>query len=105
MNGSEVVIRQIGKSFGTHRVIDNVSFDIKQGEFFSLPGPSGCGKTTLPLHVYSMIRFGVSPVINALSVVIIAGTVFLTLSSKPAKPERSVMPVFLLRLGTLKASL
>ena len=27
--------------------VDNVSFEIKEGEFFSLLGPSGCGKTTL----------------------------------------------------------
>jgi spermidine/putrescine transport system permease protein len=43
---------------------------------------SGPGSTTLPLHIYSMIRFGVSPVINALSVVLIAGSIILTLSSK-----------------------
>ncbi len=43
---------------------------------------AGPGASTLPLHVYSMIRFGVSPVINALSVVIIAGTVILALSTR-----------------------
>jgi len=43
---------------------------------------SGPGASTLPLHVYSMIRFGVSPVINALSVVVIAGTVVLALLSR-----------------------
>ncbi|MBN2860324.1 MAG: ABC transporter permease [Sphaerochaetaceae bacterium] len=32
---------------------------------------SGPGSTTLPLYVYSMIRYGVSPVINALSFVLI----------------------------------
>ena len=32
---------------------------------------SGPGSTTLPLYVYSMIRFGVSPVINSLSVIMI----------------------------------
>ena len=32
---------------------------------------AGPGSTTLPLYVYSMIRFGVSPVINSLSVVMI----------------------------------
>jgi spermidine/putrescine transport system permease protein len=39
---------------------------------------AGPGSTTLPLYIYSAIRFGVSPVINALSVVMIAGTVVLT---------------------------
>ncbi|MFP4331585.1 MAG: ABC transporter permease [Alkalispirochaetaceae bacterium] len=43
---------------------------------------SGPGSTTLPLYVYSMIRFGVSPVINALSVVIIAATVVLALLAR-----------------------
>jgi spermidine/putrescine transport system permease protein len=35
---------------------------------------AGPGSTTLPLYVYSMIRFGVSPVINALSCVMILFT-------------------------------
>ncbi len=38
---------------------------------------SGPGSTTLPLYVYSMIRFGVSPVINALSCVMIFATVLI----------------------------
>jgi spermidine/putrescine transport system permease protein len=43
---------------------------------------SGPGSSTLPLYVFSMIRFGVSPVINALSVVVIAGTVVLAILSR-----------------------
>ncbi len=43
---------------------------------------AGPGSSTLPLHVYSMIRFAVSPVINALSVIIIAGTILLAFSTK-----------------------
>ncbi|MFI3258243.1 MAG: ABC transporter permease [Spirochaetales bacterium] len=38
---------------------------------------AGPGSTTLPLYVYSMIRFGVSPVINALSCVIVIGTILI----------------------------
>ena len=43
---------------------------------------SGPGSTTLPLYIYSAIRFGVSPVINALSVVMVAGTVLLVYPSR-----------------------
>jgi spermidine/putrescine transport system permease protein len=43
---------------------------------------AGPGSSTLPLHVYSMIRFGVSPVINALSVILIAGSILLAFSTK-----------------------
>jgi len=31
---------------GPWRAVDDVSFDIAEGEFFTLLGPSGCGKTT-----------------------------------------------------------
>lgn len=40
---------------------------------------SGRGSTTLPLYVYSMIRFGVSPVINALSLILIVGTIIIAI--------------------------
>lgn len=40
---------------------------------------SGPGSATLPLYVYSMIRYGVSPVINALSLVLILGIMLIAL--------------------------
>ena len=47
MNSSFIQIHEISKHFGGVRAVDNVSFQIHEGEFFSLLGPSGCGKTTL----------------------------------------------------------
>lgn len=35
---------------GTVTAIEDVSFDVKRGEFITLAGPSGCGKSTL-LHI------------------------------------------------------
>ncbi len=43
---------------------------------------SGPGSSTLPLYVYSSIRYGVSPVINALSFIMILGTILLTVVFK-----------------------
>lgn len=39
--------KNISKEFGTFKALNNISFSVNQGEFFSLLGPSGCGKTTL----------------------------------------------------------
>lgn len=47
MKGSAVSIDHVSKHFGSFHALDNVSFTINKGEFFSLLGPSGCGKTTL----------------------------------------------------------
>ena len=47
MSDSFIQINQISKHFGNVKAVNDVSFQIKEGEFFSLLGPSGCGKTTL----------------------------------------------------------
>jgi len=40
-------IRNVTKKFGPVTAVNDVTFQIPRGEFFSLLGPSGCGKTTL----------------------------------------------------------
>jgi spermidine/putrescine ABC transporter ATP-binding subunit len=44
---SFISIKRVSKHFGAVKAVDDIAFDIRRGEFFSLLGPSGCGKTTL----------------------------------------------------------
>ena len=44
---SLVTARNVSKSFGSVRAVDNVSFDIEKGKITGLFGPNGAGKTTL----------------------------------------------------------
>lgn len=44
---ASVKVAGLSKSFGSNRVIDNVSFEVPSGRVLSLLGPSGCGKTTI----------------------------------------------------------
>ncbi len=37
----------VSKSYGTHKVLDDLDLTIQSGECFTLLGPSGCGKTVI----------------------------------------------------------
>ena len=42
----KVRVRNLVKKFGDLLVLDDISFDVKEGEFLCIVGPTGCGKTT-----------------------------------------------------------
>lgn len=47
----KIVLKQVNKSFssekGPVKIIENLSFSVKKGEFVAILGASGCGKSTL----------------------------------------------------------
>ena len=46
MPEADVRLDRVTKRFGDFTAVDDLSLEVKEGEFFSLLGPSGCGKTT-----------------------------------------------------------
>lgn len=47
MEAAAISASNIVKSFGSKKVLDGISFDVRRGQIFGLLGPSGAGKTTL----------------------------------------------------------
>lgn len=46
MDNIKASVKNMTKKFGDLLVLDDVSFDVKKGEFLCVVGPTGCGKTT-----------------------------------------------------------
>lgn len=42
----KISVKNLTKSFGDLLVLDDISFDVRKGEFLCIVGPTGCGKTT-----------------------------------------------------------
>ncbi|EGG93818.1 Phosphonate ABC transporter ATP-binding protein [gamma proteobacterium IMCC1989] len=57
---SAISVSNISKSY-ISKVLDDVSFEVKEGEMLALIGPSGSGKSTLMRHLSGLIKSDKSP--------------------------------------------
>ncbi len=58
-----IVVHDVSFDYGSERVLDRVSFEIKKGEIVALVGPSGVGKSTLAdliLRLYDPVEGSIS---------------------------------------------
>lgn len=69
-----------------------LAFVLSLDDFVITQFTAGVGATTLPLRIFSLVKFGVSPEINALSTLMILATVSLTLVAELIR-HRSYAPV------------
>jgi ABC-type Fe3+/spermidine/putrescine transport system ATPase subunit len=59
-----VAFSDVTKRFGSLEAVSHVSFQVEEGEFFSLLGPSGCGKTT----ILRMVAGFITPTAGVISI-------------------------------------
>lgn len=65
-----------------------MAFVLSLDDFIITQFTAGVGATTLPLRIYSLVKFGVSPEINALSTIMIVVTAGLTLMAEVIRRRR-----------------
>ena len=73
MADAKVKVNHLTKSFGDVHVLNDISFDIKKGEFLVVVGPTGCGKTTF---------------LNLLTKIIEPTTGEILIDGEPADPKK-----------------
>ena len=58
-----IVLEQLTKRYDGHAVVNDVSLEVADGEFFVLLGPSGCGKTTVLRLIAGLVEIEVGRVL------------------------------------------
>src|SRR5512138_577893 len=51
-----IEVRQLNKSFGSHQILENLSFQIEKGESLVILGRSGGGKSVLLKHLIGLLQ-------------------------------------------------
>ncbi len=67
-----------------------LAFTLSVDDFVITFFVAGPGSTTLPLRIYSMIKYGAPPMINALSTLLLAVTLTAVLASQQLRPVEKI---------------
>ena len=51
-----ISLRGVTKSFGSHTVLEDITFDVPKGRITSILGPSGTGKSVLLKNILGLLR-------------------------------------------------
>ena len=51
-----ICVQNLVKTFGEFKAVDNVSFEVREGEIFAFLGPNGAGKTTTIKMLTTLLR-------------------------------------------------
>ena len=53
---SELQVRGLDFTISGNKILEQITADVKEGEFVGLIGPNGCGKSTLLKNIYKVFR-------------------------------------------------
>src|SRR6476659_2579782 len=56
LSANAIEVSDVTKRYGQHIAVDNLSFEVRRGEIFSMLGPNGAGKTTTIRMILDIIR-------------------------------------------------
>ena len=51
-----IQVKNLVKQFGQFKAVDDISFEVRQGEIFAFLGPNGAGKTTTIKMLTTLLR-------------------------------------------------
>ena len=52
----QLQVKGLTYSINSQKIVNDVTLEIKEGEFVGLVGPNGCGKSTLLKNIYRVYR-------------------------------------------------
>jgi ABC-2 type transport system ATP-binding protein len=57
-----IEVKHLSKSYKSHKAVDDLSFEVKEGEILGLLGPNGSGKTTTMNCILALLKYNVGEI-------------------------------------------